>query len=147
MHVMAAINFHRSFKHWRILSRIFVSSWSDRWAAAVLDAHTAWFALKSSKELYKWFIFDVNFTGRLTFLRTCFMKDSKTFVREKENNLVYVLASKAQCWLCPQKQKWLLYMNACHSIVLLLSVCDLEVSGCSLKLALTTQRLNTDSRT
>ena len=67
MHAIAAINFHRSFKHWRILSRILTSSCGDRWAAAVLGAHTAWFALKLPKELYKWFIFDVNFTGRLTF--------------------------------------------------------------------------------
>ena len=34
----------------------------------------------------------VNFTGRLTLLRTCFMKDSKKVVREKENNIVFVLA-------------------------------------------------------
>ena len=95
MHAIAAINFHRSFKHWRILPRKFLSSWIDRWAAAVLGAHTAWFALKLSKELYKWFISDVNFTGRLTFLQTCFMNsDSRKFVREKENNLVFVLGRR-----------------------------------------------------
>ena len=61
MHAIAAINFQQSFKLWRILWRIFVSSWIDCWAAAVLGAHTAWFLLKLSKKLYKWFIFDVNF--------------------------------------------------------------------------------------
>ena len=95
MHAIAAINIHRSFKHWRILPRKFLRSWIDRWAAAVLGAHTAWFALTLSKDLYKWFISDVNFIGRLTFLRTCFMNsDSKKIVREKENNLVFVLGRR-----------------------------------------------------
>ena len=50
----------------------------------------------------------VNFTGRLTFLRTCFMKDSKKVVREKENNIIFVLA---------QGSKNDHYMYACHSVV------------------------------
>ena len=141
MHAIAAINFHRSFKHWRILSRIFISSWIDRWAARVLGAHTAWFVLKLSKELYKWFIFDVK--SDWLFCELGLWKTQKSLLVRKRIILSLFLRRNRNADYAHRSKYD--YSTCMHVIILsvLLSICNLKVSGRSLKLASTTQCFNT----